>query len=89
LQELVRLGFPLCSIFTVGFSQQRCVRHRRWRSSGNDIELRVGSDQEREEVGGLLGFNVAQESREELLALDGVEQRDEWMGVTAWSASAT
>jgi hypothetical protein len=87
LQEFVRLGFPLCSVLTVGFGQQRCVGHGWWRSSDNDIELRVGSDQEGEEVGCLLGLYVTQESRKELLTLDRVEQRYERMGVTAWSAS--
>ena len=76
-QEIVGLRLAPNSVQPVSFSQQRGVVDGWGRSTGNDVELRIGRDEESEECEGFLVRKVTKESGQQTLSFDRVHQGDE------------
>jgi hypothetical protein len=74
VEEAVCLCLAPRAVGPVRLGEEGRIGYGRWRRASNNIELRVGRDEEGEKGERLLRWKVAEEAREQALALGGVDQ---------------
>lgn len=84
VEEAVRLCLAPHAVGPVCLGEEGRVGDGRWRRASDDVELRVGRDEEGEKGERLLRGKVAEKAGEQALALGGVDQGDErvWVAKT-------